>query len=100
MLAASHRPALPLPVPPNSAWRLASHARPAWHEWDGEVVVHHALTNETHRLAHPAGKALAALAARRRPMPVADLARACGSDASAVEGLMRVLGALDLVDEC
>jgi hypothetical protein len=44
-------------------WRLAAGADPALHTWQGEYVVHHALSNDTHRLSEPAGRILLELRA-------------------------------------
>lgn len=39
-------------------WFIAPGARPALRVWDGEFVVHHALSNDTHRLSGVAGQLL------------------------------------------
>ena len=43
-------------------WRLAPGADPALHTWGDECVVHHALSNDTYRLAGDAGRILSKLA--------------------------------------
>jgi PqqD family protein of HPr-rel-A system len=43
-------------------WRIVDSAHPVWRHWDGEYVVHHALSNDTHRLSDAAGRILELLA--------------------------------------
>jgi hypothetical protein len=38
-----------------TSWRIASGAAPAVRAWNDEYVVHHALSNDTHRLSEAAG---------------------------------------------
>jgi hypothetical protein len=42
----------------NGAWRIAPGAEPLLRAWGDEVVVHHALSNDTHRLTALAGQVL------------------------------------------
>lgn len=44
-------------------WQLTAGADPALHTWQGEYIVHHALSNDTHRLSESAGRILLELAA-------------------------------------
>lgn len=44
-------------------WTLNAQADLSCRHWDGETVVHHRLSNDTHRLAEPAGWVLDRLAA-------------------------------------
>ena len=36
-------------------WRLPAHAELEWSHWDNEFVVHHLLSNDTHRISELAG---------------------------------------------
>jgi hypothetical protein len=40
------------------SWRISDLASPAIRRWGDEVVVHHALSNDTYRLSSDAGRAL------------------------------------------
>lgn len=42
-------------------WRIDADAAPALRRWEDEYVVHHALSNDSHRLSEPAGLILAEL---------------------------------------
>lgn len=46
-----------------ASWRVAPGASPAIRAWGGEYVVHHALSNDTHRLSEAAGRILTGLIA-------------------------------------
>ena len=87
---------------PDAATRVAAapDAQAAWRTWGDETVAHHALSNDTYRLAEPAGALLQALAvggdARSQTSLVADL----GLDAAAVESTLRTLIDLNLVVRC
>ncbi len=43
-------------------WQVPAHAGLVWRHWDGEYVFHHALSNDTHRLADTPGQLLAHIA--------------------------------------
>lgn len=45
-------------------WVLGEPQDVAWRHWDGEAVAHHHLSNDTHRLAEPAGWILDSLEVR------------------------------------
>ena len=42
-------------------WRVPSHAKLRWYQWGDEFVVHHALSNDTHRLSKIPGQIVARL---------------------------------------
>lgn len=63
-----------------TSWRIAPGVDPALRAWGDEYVVHHALSNDTHRLSARAGQLLLKLA--------------CSADAGVCDD-----GALTLVDE-
>ena len=45
-------------IAPPRRWRVAEHADLTSRHWDGELVFHHALANDTHRLSDAAGRVL------------------------------------------
>ncbi len=49
-------------------WCVAADANPVVRRWGGEVVVHHALSNDTYRLTPQAGDVLTALMAAGGPL--------------------------------
>ena len=57
-------------------WRLAPGPAPACRSWGGEVVVHHALSNDTYRMSALAGCVLNQLATAEG-LRVDELMRAC-----------------------
>lgn len=80
-------------------WMIAPGAAPLVKVWGGECVVHHALSNETHRLVAAAARILTELA----DSP-ADSASASGQTgalehAEALE-VLQVLYRLDLIARC
>jgi hypothetical protein len=84
---------------PVSSWRVAAGADPVVRPWGDECVVHHGLSNDTHRLLAVAGHALQALASRGQASAAA-LAEDCGEDVDEMESILRALEALSLVTEC
>jgi hypothetical protein len=80
-------------------WRIDAHAAPALHRWQDEYVVHHALSNDTHRLSEPAGLILQELMAAG----VAGVARpgqACALTDEAVQACLAALHELGFVARC
>lgn len=77
----------------------ARDAQVAWRTWGDETVVHHALSNDSYRLAEPAGALLQTLAGGEATTP-ARLAAAQGLDPEAVESTLRTLIDLNLVVRC
>ena len=80
-------------------WCLAPGAHPASRSWDGEVVVHHALSNDTHRVSEAAGCLIHELGAAG-PHSVDTLARACGQPIGATLEILDALAELSLVTPC
>jgi len=67
--------------------------------WDGEYVVHHALSNDTHRLTELAGRALLVL----KHMGALDpdsLARECGVDREELDETLAALAEVNLIVRC
>jgi hypothetical protein len=82
-------------------WRIDPTAEPAWRRWDGEIVVHHALSNDTYRLSDLAGDVLLRLlddAARRWTLD--ELVEACDIEADDLALLLQQLASLALVEAC
>lgn len=77
----------------------ASDAQAAWRTWGDETVVHHALSNDTYRLAEPVGALLQTLADGKATTP-ASLAAATGVDPESIESTLRSLIDLNLVVRC
>ncbi len=79
---------------PLRRWRAADQADLIWHQWDGEYVFHHALSNDTHRLSETAGIVLQHLV-NQGETAAADLALACQIEE---EDLVVILSALEKID--
>ena len=77
----------------------ASDADVAWRTWGDETVVHHALSNDTYRLAEPAGALLQKLVCGGAATPAA-LAAVHGLDPETIESTLRTLIDLNLVVRC
>lgn len=77
-------------------FRIADHADLAWRYWDGEYVVHHALSNDTHRLSYAAGRVLMQLA-QFGENDVESLALACELPVCNVELILSELAKRSLV---
>ena len=77
-------------------WRVLAHAGLVWRHWDGEYVVHHALSNDTHRLAETPGQLLAHLATARE-QTTAQLAQHFLIDETDIEYVLEELARLDFV---
>lgn len=67
--------------------------------WGDECLVHHALSNDTHRLAAWAGRLLMALTGMEAASTEA-LAEYLDQDADEVESALAALAELDLVRRC
>ncbi len=74
-------------------------ARASWRTWGDETVVHHALSNDSHRLAEPAG-ALLKILSEGGPATPARLAASQGLDPEDLDALLRTLIDLNLVVQC
>lgn len=81
-------------------WQADETADLAWRHWDGEYVVHHALSNDTHRLSELAGLVLIRLHAEPLPWTRAALADACDADLDEIDAALRQLSGIDLVRAC
>lgn len=77
-------------------WRIVDSACPAWRHWDGEYVVHHALSNDTHRLSEAAGHVLELLA-QSGGLVESSLAERSGVPTESLAEVLSVLAQLDLV---
>lgn len=80
-------------------WTLDTLAEPSFRQWDGETVVHHQLSNDTHRLAEPAGWILGRLDAADA-LAVDELAADSPYDAADLSPALHALGALGLIQRC
>lgn len=81
-----------------SSWRILPGAAPAFREYDGEVVVHHALSNDTYRLSASAGALLkGVIAAERGAGPVT---AAAITDDPQAEATLEALAELGFVTRC
>ena len=78
---------------------VAADAQPAWRVWGDQLVIHHALSNDTHRLAQPAGMLLQLLV-REGPQSPQSLARLSELSADEFASAMDALIDLDLVVWC
>lgn len=72
----------------------------AWRHWDGEYVVHHALSNDTHRLSDFAGHVLLRLAACSAPISCEALAEALDADDEDVAATLQALAEVGFVQAC
>jgi predicted transcriptional regulator len=81
-------------------WRVDSTAELAWRHWDGEYVVHHALSNDTHRLSDFAGHVLLQLAACPAPVSCATLAETLDADDEDVAETLKALAEVGFVQAC
>jgi hypothetical protein len=79
-------------------WHILAESAPALREYDGEVVVHHALSNDTYRLSASAGALLkSVIAAEPRAGSVASSAIAEDPQA---EAMLEALAELGFVTRC
>jgi len=81
-------------------WQVDPMADLAWRHWDGEYVVHHALSNDTHRLSDFAGHLLLHLAAISAPLSCAALAEALDADDEDVAMTLQGLAEVGFVQAC
>lgn len=87
------------PAPQMIRWSLAPEAELVWRGWDGQVVVHHALSNDTHRFAEPAGSILRQLG-QFGSQDQSALATICGADEADCDEVLSALASLNLVVRC
>jgi hypothetical protein len=85
------------PTPSTGAlWTLVAGANPGIQCWEDECLVHHALSNDTHRIAAWAAELLAALG-DAAPISSGELADRVGLDGEVVEAALESLARLELV---
>ena len=80
-------------------WSIPQGADLRWYRWDDEYVIHHGLSNDTHRLSGDAGRVIEALQLHGMQDAFA-LAGQCGLDGEALEPILSALADLDLVARC
>lgn len=80
-------------------WKIVSSAAPGVRSWGDEFVVHHALSNDTYRLAAPAGQLLCELMLAETDDNAAAAGVCLADDAETAECLA-ALADLGLVTEC
>jgi PqqD family protein of HPr-rel-A system len=80
-------------------WCVSADADLAWRNWGGEYVVHHALSNDTHRVTKFAGRLLSVLQ-RSGALDLRSLARECGAESEEIAATLAALAQLDLVARC
>jgi hypothetical protein len=83
----------------NDRWSLASLADLSCRHWDAETVVHHRLSNDTHRLAEPAGWVLARLGAAGT-LELEEIASDSPYDAADLTPALDALSQLGLIARC
>jgi hypothetical protein len=81
------------------SWSLNPLAALACRNWEGETVVHHLLSNDTHRLAEPAGWILARLCANQA-LAGDNIGADSPYDAAELFPVLQVLGELGLIHRC
>jgi PqqD family protein of HPr-rel-A system len=82
-----------------ACWSLASEASLALRRWDDEYVVHHAQSNDTHRISGTAGRILQMLS-EAGMLDIDGLVRDGELDAVEVHETLLALAELDLVTQC
>ena len=85
--------------PEGARLSIARDAKVAWHAWDEQTVIHHALSNDTHRLAEPAG-ALLHILATDGPQSPESLAHTCTLAPDEFDSVVDALIELNLVVWC
>jgi hypothetical protein len=80
-------------------WTLNPQAALSFRHWNGETVVHHLLSNDTHRLAEPAGWVLDRLCSAG-PLAAAEIAAGSPYDADDLAPALASLSELDLLVRC
>jgi hypothetical protein len=77
-------------------WDVPDRASLAWHQWDGEYVFHHALSNNTYRLAELPG-ALVQHLLQTGPAPTDVLSEHFQTEPSDMEAILTELARLNFV---
>ncbi len=81
-------------------WRIDSATDPKFFVWGDEVVVHHALSNETYRLSAQAGRVLAALSAAAAAGTASPAGWAPDPADAEIQDTLLALAELGLVTPC
>jgi hypothetical protein len=88
-------------VAPDPGWQADTDAALAWRRWDDEYVIHHALSNDTHRVAELPGLLLVRM--NQQPLRTwtrQELADACDAEPEAVDDAMAELLRFGFVRPC
>jgi hypothetical protein len=80
-------------------WSIPQGADLRWYRWEDEYVIHHGLSNDTHRMSANAGRVIEALQLHG-PQEMFSLAERCGLNTQALKPVLAVLADLDLVARC
>ena len=80
-------------------WHIPQDAALQWHRWGDEYVVHHAASNDTHRLSAVAGELLTHLCCSKGAS-VDELARHSGLDDATAMRVLEELASLNLAATC
>jgi hypothetical protein len=80
-------------------WSIPQGADLRWYRWDDEYVIHHGLSNDTHRLSADAGRVIEAFQSHG-PQETFALAGRCELDTEALKLVLAALAELDLVARC
>jgi hypothetical protein len=80
-------------------FRLSPLASLSIRRWGDECVVHHVLSNDTHRVSDAAGRILEALGTAPR-LAVQDFVECCALEVSTVEQALVTLSDLDFLIPC
>jgi hypothetical protein len=81
------------------SWSVSPDANPAWRCWDGDLVVHHRLANDTHRLGDEARRVWMCLAIGGA-QTLGALADGTGLPRDALERVLAALESLGLAHRC
>jgi hypothetical protein len=80
-------------------WHVPQAFDLAWRCWGGEFVVHHGLSNDTHRISELAGRILTLLQ-REGPLGLDEVACRCHVDPDQIGSALDALARLDLIAKC
>jgi hypothetical protein len=81
-------------------WRIDSAADPKFCVWGDEVVVHHALSNDTYRLSAQAGRVLAELSTAAAAGTTSPVGWAFDPGDAEIQDTLLALAELGLVTPC
>jgi len=77
-------------------WFVPAHASLLIRQWNDEYIVHHALSNDTHRISAIPGELVACLSTFGQ-QSLSDLARHIDVDEAETRDILEALKALDMV---